>query len=91
MKLCDPNVRAKCPDGQYCELYATFTVGSWCDQFNKQVLNHPITNADRIRSMSDKELAEFFHKRPICPKPKQCEYDCSICWLEWLKQPAEGE
>lgn len=51
---------------------------------------HP-TNADRIRAMSDEELAEFFHKRPLCPKPKQCEYDCRICWLEWLKQPAEGE
>lgn len=24
MKRCDPNVRAKCPDGKRCELYAVF-------------------------------------------------------------------
>ena len=52
-----------------------------------------MTNADRIRLMTDKELAEFIEK---------CEAagyeDSSIAWresggtmdtLDWLKQPAE--
>lgn len=44
----------------------------------------PITNADRIRSMSDEELAEL-----LCctgwrlPERKEC--------LEWLQQTAGGE
>ena len=47
------------------------------------------TNADRIRSMSDEELAD-------CLAPTGCPYDicpeagitCNKCWLDWLKQEA---
>ena len=39
------------------------------------------TNADRIRAMSDEELAEN-----LCDKRLTKEM-----WLKWLKQPAEGE
>ena len=55
------------------------------------VLKKP-TNADRIRSMSDEELAEII----ACPKGlfdrMECfEYSrhCEDCVLEWLQQPAE--
>lgn len=37
------------------------------------------TNADRIRSMSDEEMAEFL---------TGCELDKET-WLDWLKQEAE--
>ena len=43
------------------------------------------TNADRIRNMTDEELAKKFAKScigMICKNGKTC-YDC---WLEWLKQ-----
>lgn len=51
-----------------------------------------VTNADKIRSMTDQELAEII----------MCPYDidedlcnngktCLDCCLEWLQQPAEGE
>ena len=50
------------------------------------------TNADRIRSMSDKELAywyfnEFFRKTPYCRK-EECYEDtpCEECLLDWLKE-----
>ena len=50
------------------------------------------TNADRIRSMSDKKLAEII----ACPKGlfdrMDCfddNRDCKHCTLEWLQQPAE--
>ena len=50
------------------------------------------TNADRIRAMSDEELAVFFDERPLCPEPKEhCPCNCAKCWIEWLKQPAEEE
>ena len=52
------------------------------------------TNADRIRAMSDEELAEFLSddERACPPKWHNCRKhisDCGGCWLEWLKQPAE--
>ena len=46
----------------------------------------PITNADRIRAMTDKELAKFLYI-------KTCEdgypqFDNIPGWLDWLKQEA---
>ena len=52
----------------------------------------PITNADRIRAMSDEEMAEKIGLRPVCPVNGDCEkmsMDCIACWLDWLQQPAE--
>ena len=55
----------------------------------------PQTNADRIRAMSDEELASIIASTPICKERyMDClKYgrDCEPCLLEWLKQPAEGE
>ena len=55
------------------------------------------TNADRIRSMSDEELAKWFaldNGLKSCPKgarwPKSCECGCGNCWLDWLRQDAES-
>lgn len=49
----------------------------------------PMTNSDRIRAMSDEELALQFGAN--CPKENRraCDSVCSKCWLEWLRQPAE--
>ena len=51
-----------------------------------------LTNADRVRAMSDGELAEII----ACPKGlfdrMDCfddNRDCKHCTLEWLQQPAE--
>ena len=46
------------------------------------------TNADRIRAMSDEELACWI----VCPQDKFDSCDrgqCKQCTLEWLKQPAD--
>lgn len=59
----------------------------------------PITNADRIRAMSDKELAEKARKNCNwcpdtdweCMKIKGAENACYECWLKWLQQPVEEE
>lgn len=47
------------------------------------------TNADRIRSMTDEELAEII-MRPFDTAPDECnsEVDCVTCCLNWLKSPA---
>ena len=52
------------------------------------------TNADRIRAMSDEELAKFIQE-PFCDKRTHDECTisycgvCDQCVLDWLKQSAE--
>lgn len=52
-----------------------------------------MTNADRIREMSDEELATFMNCDGCPPKNEGCNdgQKCSLCWLEWLQQPAEDD
>lgn len=53
----------------------------------------PQTNADRIRSMTDEELAELI----MCPYNSDgeiCEAskdNCMQCCLRWLRQPAKED
>lgn len=53
----------------------------------------PITNADRIRSMSDEELSILLCSGMGCEQipQKVCETytRCTECTLAWLKQPAK--
>jgi hypothetical protein len=57
----------------------------------------PMTNGDRIRSMTDEELAEFLcgvydeeeTDKFICGTIIPNYYEEAIC--DWLKQPAESE
>ena len=63
----------------------------------------PQTNADRIRAMTDEELArgisDLWHgfvSKPWCDfRCQNCregdDYRCEKCALEWLKQPVEEE
>ena len=63
------------------------------------------TNADRIRAMTDEELAEFlaakfadihaqcaFEKEPPTATQLHAIAHTYFCaWMQWLKQPAEGD
>ena len=64
-----------------------------CLYFAKDI-NVP-TNADRIRAMSNEELAEFIKKIKVravfCKAIKNNDAFEELCSAEWLKQPAEGE
>ena len=50
-----------------------------------------VTNADRIRAMSDEELAKAMDM--VCPPNEGCidNQNCVKCWLEWLRQPSEED
>lgn len=57
-----------------------------------------MTNADRIRAMSDKELAEFipnwsYTKACKCDEETfvGCNNECEKCVIEWLQQPIEED
>ena len=60
----------------------------------------PMTNADKIRAMSDEELSEFISRIEIGDFGQQVygktfcdmckgQYECDDCRLWWLQQPAE--
>ena len=52
----------------------------------------PITNADRIRAMSDEELADFMTDdfcELLCKSPIACDGQCKLKLLQWLKQEIE--
>ena len=84
---------AKCPFcGKKAEKFIMFRgdiVGcQYCGINIKQ------TNADRIRSMSDEELAGYMSDVQTyggCPNhgAQDCQEDCSKCWLDWLRQEAQ--
>jgi hypothetical protein len=71
-----------------------------CDCANMHMDKYePITNADRVRNMSDEELAEFLDivgedgiSSQYTDVPCDCcceKTECSKCWKEWLQSEAE--
>ena len=75
------------------------------EKYNKEMGIKPKTNADRIRAMTDEELAEMLccaDSLGWCKNLPECyrlldtpdgvpEEKCKACLVEWLQQPAEGE
>ena len=71
-------------------------------EMETEVANRKKTNADRIRAMTDEELMEFLEHdywsidyckkdAPIDQETKECLLpSCKQCFLEWLKQEADG-
>ena len=59
----------------------------------QKVIRPSMTNSDRIRGMSDEELALW--KKQECPdNPRPClkvhyRVDCTSCWLAWLKKEVD--
>ena len=59
----------------------------------------PMTNADRIRAMTDEELGEFLAEirnaiTCVLGNEEGCrnvDLPCSRCWELWLKSPVEGD
>lgn len=49
------------------------------------------TNADRIRAMSDAELADFIIEAEACGNEGVSIADWGMTMLEWLKQPAAAK
>ena len=48
----------------------------------------PQTNADRIRAMSDEELALLLSTLPRAYPKNGFDPTCKNCWLDWLRQEA---
>ena len=79
---------AKCT-GMRCPMQVGYKVDE-CDYKDCIYRTEPITNADKIRSMSDFELAKEIENAQSgieIKNPKNIDY--FDCILEWLRQPAE--
>ncbi len=70
--------------------YKEKTLREWAD-----LLINPKSNADRIRAMSDEELAKAFAMQccgRVCKGiPFGGENECVACWLGWLRQEADND
>lgn len=97
---CDSKVKAKCVFKNKCcgDHEGVYLDGSECDKFAQKVLSEPQTNADRIRGMSDEELAVFLDEvqEEECKTLHEVQQDGTFKfeslrngWLAWLQQPAE--
>lgn len=53
----------------------------------------PITNADKLRTLGDEELAELLTDdlcELLCGAPLVCEGQCKQKMLDWLRQEEQG-
>lgn len=81
MKCLIENIEVNYPCSPACSLY-----GDCMTEFLKTRKQRVRTNADSIRAMTDEELAEFFVNIA-----EGVPSDDPAVWLEWLREPAEGE
>lgn len=65
-----------------CMKFTTDQSISFC--VGKKCPDRKESNADRIRSMTDEELAEVLHNAGG-------NWYSEECWLDWLKRESEGE
>ena len=87
---------------RYCDSAGTDRFVAVCSGYTREP--QPMTNADRIRAMSDEELANFLHNvvcKFMCEYCKEyerikaayghanCNGECDKAYLTWLKQPVE--
>lgn len=89
---CSKKAFSRCPDKRFCGSpeKAEFAEGSECAEFNRAVENQPITRGDRIRSMSNRELAEFlvnFRNAPCGDSVPEGAPDTMI----WLSKKEERD
>lgn len=80
----------ECCHNDACESFDT-CIECW-DEWAEN--NPPMTNADRIRAMSDEELAKFLDdcnsQGCVCPT-RDCSEVCELCIAEWLKEPVKED
>lgn len=77
---------------EYCTYHDAYIGWHGCEYGEPK----PQTNADRIRAMTDEELARWIATTaddncPDTAHERYCDNRCGECWLDWLKSPVEVE
>ena len=81
--------KRKCT-GANCPMQVGYVIPETCPEPEKcRYATFPQTNADRIRNMTDEEMAIFLGDVDCC-NPNHCKPGmyCGRCWLAWLRSPA---
>lgn len=90
MKCLTHNLEVNYPCSPACPLFGDCVVA-----FQNEQKKWVQTNADRIRAMSDEELAKFIPNWSYTNACKcgehyvDCNNECEKCVADWLRQPAE--
>ena len=82
---------------RYCDSAGTDRFVAVCSGYTREP--QPMTNADRIRAMSDEELAKWMAGLTTVgacndlgiPDSDLCDRKCESCCLAWLRRAAEEE
>lgn len=81
-------IKTKCRFPKLCKY--PHTEDGECDKFCSFNTKEIKTNADRIRSMTDEELAKaLIAPLGYCETAKECKPKCVDCLLEWLKKEVD--
>lgn len=76
------------PEGQHICLRC----GSYDDMQTFERKKQPVTNGDRIRSMTDEQLIPVLHHYVCIQFPTGCPYErCDDCVRAWLRREAEHD
>lgn len=88
-----------CRSGKTCNVANAH--GYWVGACVEYTPEKPMTNADKIRQMSDEELAKIVVRARYFDKfceivlagenPGFCDDDCNECALDWLKREVESD
>lgn len=86
-------VKCKFEHGGYCCNCGAMQYMDKCEKPCDTI--EPITNADRVRSMSDEELCEMLTMGTggfdcgTCRDSNACDRECELHCAEWLKKSVE--
>ena len=81
MKCLTHDIEVNYPCSPACPLY-----GDCIALFSREAKRRVRTNADRIRAMTDEELAEYF-----ADMAHEDIYDDPGAWFVWLQKPAQED
>ena len=89
-------IKCNWPDSRYTILREALDMAISALRKQEAVTDrHQMTNADRIRAMSDEELVEFIKNIKVravfCKAVKDNDAFEELCSAEWLQQPAEED
>lgn len=102
MANCTRFERAQCQHGAYCETFSVHDDPNECWKLKQQQPQKSMTNADRLRAMTDEQWLDWALRQKCCsldyfPCGVVCEgkcdafseAECERIIMRWLKKPAE--
>lgn len=74
---------------QSCKADGWVVCGNCIHDSSRKDRYEPLTNADRIRNMTDEELVDVIHCPLVEVDGCHTGKSCALCILRWLRSPVE--